>query len=125
MAIPSTAVKAEQDPASVARLIVDVASDKQATDILMLDIREVASYADYLVIMSAGSVRQMASLAGDLHQTVKKDKLPLHHWEGSADSGWLLLDCIDVVVHVFSEEQRAFYQLEQVWSRAKMVVRVQ
>ena len=109
----------------MARRIVDVASDKQATDILLLDIREVASYADYLVIMSTGNVRQMASLAGDLHRTVKNDKLPLHHWEGSADAGWLLLDCTDVVVHVFSEEQRAYYQLEQVWRRAKTVVRIQ
>ena len=104
---------------------MDLASDKQAADILLLDIREVASFADYMVIMSAGSVRQMKALADDLLGTIKQAGVHLHHQEGSADSGWLLLDYADVVVHIFAPEQRGFYQLEQVWHRAKTVVRIQ
>ena len=104
---------------------MDLASDKQAADILLLDIREVASFADYMDIMSAGSVRQMKALADDMLGTVKQAGVRLHHQEGSADSGWLLLDYADVVVHILAPEQRGFYQLEQVWHRAKTVVRIQ
>ena len=94
-------------------------------DILLLDVRAVTSFADYLVIMSAGNTRQMNTLADELLTNAKQEGTPLHHQEGTADSGWMLLDYADVVVHIFSEAQREFYQLEQVWQRARPVVRIQ
>jgi ribosome-associated protein len=104
---------------------VDVGSDRQATDIVLLDISEVSGFADYMVIMSAGSARQLNALASELDDSIGKAGLRLHHKEGTSDSGWLLLDFGDLVVHVFSETQRAYYNLEDVWSEAKQLVRVQ
>ena len=108
-----------------ARIAVDVGSDRQATDILLLDVRKVSGFADYMVIMSAGSVRQLNALASELDDSISKAGLRLHHMEGTGDSGWLLLDFGDLVVHVFSEDQRAYYSLEEVWSAAKQLVRIQ
>lgn len=108
-----------------ARHVIDVASDRQATDIVLLDVRGVSGFADYMVIMSASSARQVRALADELEDQVRKAKWPVHHREGTPDSGWILLDFGDLVVHVFSETQREFYRLEQVWKTAKELVRLQ
>ena len=113
------------EPSAIARRILDVVSSKLASDILLLDIREVASFADYVVIMSADTFRLMDTLAEEIILSMKQESVGLHHLEGTADSGWLLLDYSDVIVHIFSPEQRAFYRLEQVWRRARQVVRIQ
>ena len=113
------------DPSAVARRVVDTASERQASDILLLDVREVTTIADYLVILTAGSARQLGSLGEELAMELKHQGVPLHHREGTVDSGWVLLDYADVIVHLFSEEQREHYQLEQVWQHAKHVVRIQ
>ena len=111
---------------SLARRIVDLASDKQASDILLLDIRGVSLIADYFVICSAGSERQTAAILKDLSERLLEEfgRKPLHT-EGAADSGWVLLDYGDVIVHVFSASQRTFYNLEQLWSAATPIVRLQ
>lgn len=108
-----------------AHLAIDVASDRQATDILLLDVTELTAFADYMVIMTGGSVRQLNALASELEEKLSKAGLRLHHREGTADSGWLLLDFADIVIHIFSEEQRDYYQLEDVWKTARQVVRLQ
>jgi ribosome-associated protein len=108
-----------------ARLAIDVASDRQATDILLLDVRDVTVFADFMVIMTGGSVRQLNALASELDDKLSKAGLKLHHREGTAESGWVLLDFLDVVVHIFSEEQRDYYKLDQVWKAAREVVRLQ
>ena len=102
-----------------------MASEKQAADILLLDVREVASFADYFVIMSAESRRQMDALAEDLAREMKRAGASLHHKEGTANSGWVLLDFGDVILHLFATETREFYQLEQLWAKARTVVRLQ
>ena len=112
-------------PVEVARRIVDTASDKQASDILLLDVHEVASFADYLVIMSASSARQMVMLTEELVMALKQSGVRPHHLEGTTDSGWMLLDYFDVMVHIFSPEQRSFYGLEKVWRRGRPVVKIQ
>ncbi|MFH1140314.1 MAG: ribosome silencing factor [Chloroflexota bacterium] len=108
-----------------ARKAVDVASEKQATDILLLDIRKVTTFADFFVIMTAESRRQMDVLSQDMEQVLKGSGAALHHREGTPDSGWLLLDFGDVIVHLFAPEERAFYQLEELWSKGQQVVRIQ
>ncbi len=108
-----------------ARLAVDVASDRQATDIVLLDIAAVSGFADYMVIMSVSSTRQLSAVASELEDAIEKAGLRIHHREGTGESGWVLLDFGDVVLHVFSEKQRDFYKLEQVWKTAKQVVRIQ
>ena len=105
--------------------MVDVADDKQAADIVLLDIREVSSFTDYFVIMSAGSRRQMDALSQDMQSELKQAGASLHHREGGLESGWLLLDFGDVIVHVFAPEVRDHYQLEELWARGKQLVRIQ
>lgn len=113
------------DALEAARAAVEVASDYQATDIVLLDVRGVTSFADYLVIMSADNPRQLQTLSEELDYALDHNGWPLHHREGTIASGWVLLDFTEVVVHIFSEEQRAFYRLEQLWSAGRQVVRIQ
>ncbi len=108
----------------VARTVVEVASDKLAEDIVMLDIRSLTTLADYFVIMSAGSSRQIEALQEELVQALKDRGVRPHHLEGRPDSGWMLLDFSDVIVHIFNQERRDYYKLEQLWSQAAEVVRV-
>ena len=122
---PKRAALAPEEVAAAARRAVDVASDKMASDILLLDVREVASFADYMIIMSALTPRQTDALAEDLTTAAKASGLSLHHREGTANSGWLLLDFADVIVHIFDEEQRDHYRLDQLWKAARTVVRMQ
>jgi ribosome-associated protein len=117
-----------QEALSLARRIVDLASDKQASDIVLLDIRGVSLIADYFVVCTAGSERQTSAILKDLSEKLVEEfpsyRKPLHT-EGKGDSGWVLLDYGDVIVHIFSPSQRAFYNLEQLWSAATPVVRLQ
>ncbi len=112
------------EPLEVAQFIVDVASDKLAEDIVLLDLRGLAPFADYFVIMSAESSRQIEALEEDLIQTLKESGILRHRREGTPASGWVLLDFSNVIVHVFSPEEREFYDLERLWQRAPQVVRV-
>jgi len=110
----------------LARRIVELASDKQASDIVLLDIRGISPIADYFVICSAGSERQTSAIQRDLREKLLEEfgRKPLNS-EGATDSGWLLLDYGDVIVHVFSPEQREFYKLEELWEAATPIVRIQ
>ena len=107
----------------MAQLVVDVASDKLASDIVMLDVRRVASFADYFVIMSADSSRQIQALEEDITRALKEENVRQYHREGIPSSGWILLDFSNVIVHIFGPEERSFYDLERLWSQAPQVVR--
>jgi ribosome-associated protein len=93
---------------------------------VLLDIRGVSLIADYFVICTVGSERQASAIFKDLSETLLEEfgRKPLH-MEGKPDSGWVLLDFGDVIVHVFSPSQRTFYNLEQLWAAATPVVRLQ
>jgi len=109
----------------IARKAVEIASDKQAADILLLDVRKVCSFADFFVICSGESGRQIKTIYSEIEHVLKKEGiLPLHH-EGTIDSGWLLLDFGNVIVHVFATLEREYYQLDGLWEKATPVVRIQ
>ena len=108
-----------------ARLAVDLASEKLANDIVLLDVNNVSGFADYFVIMTADSSRQMDTLSEDMKTTIEGAGLKLHHREGSAESGWILLDFGDVIIDLFGQDVREFYGLENVWSHAVEVLRIQ
>jgi ribosome-associated protein len=112
-------------PVDVARLVVDAASDKLATDIVMLDLRGISDFADFFVIMTAESARQMGSLAEDLEDALELAGVRRHHREGTPAGGWMLLDFGDVIAHLFTPEKREFYLLEEAWSQATETVRIQ
>ena len=105
--------------------MVEAASDKQASDIMLLDVREICSFADYFVICSGESERQIKTIYDEVEHVLKKEGLLPHHREGTLDSGWLLFDFGDVVVHIFAPFEREYYQLDKLWSQALPVVRIQ
>ena len=125
MKIPNMEKKQRLETIECARKAVDVASEKQATDILLMDIRQVTTFADFFVIMTAESRRQMEALSEDMEEVLKVSGVALHHREGTTDSGWLLLDFGDVIVHLFAPEERGFYKLEDLWSTGHQVLRIQ
>jgi ribosome-associated protein len=106
-----------------ARLAVEVASDKLASDIVLLDAHDICGYTDYFVIVSGESSRQLEAIADQIVQSLKKDTAPLHR-EGNAASGWILLDYGDIIVHIFSATERGYYKLDEMWSAARPVVRM-
>ena len=108
-----------------ARLAVSVASEKQATDIVMLDMRGPLSFTDYFVILSAESRRQMQGLLEDIDEALNEAGVALHHREGTTDGGWVLLDYGDLVVHVFGPEEREYYHLERLWAQAIVMFKIQ
>lgn len=93
---------------------------------MLLDIRQISLVADYFVVCSAASERQITAIVRDVVDDLREDPAirPLRT-EGRTGSGWILLDYGDVVLHVFGEEQRQFYRLEELWSGAVPLVRVQ
>jgi len=109
----------------VARLAVEAASDKQADNIVMLDTKQVCSFADYFVICSGDSPRQIEAIRQEIRDKLKRDDIIPFHIEGGADSGWILLDLGDVVVHIFSPSQRDYYRLDDLWHEATAVIRIQ
>ncbi len=113
------------EPIECARRAVELAADKQATDVLLLDVRALVNFADYMVLMSAESARQVDALAQGLRRGLREEGVPLHHQEGTPASGWMLLDFADVIVHVFALEQREYYRLEELWSAGRPLVRIQ
>lgn len=91
----------------------------------MLDIGQVSSFADYFVIATATSARHLSALIQTLDEDLDGRFPRPRRTEGTADSGWVLIDFGDVIVHLFAPEERAFYDLEGLWSRSARVVRFQ
>lgn len=110
----------------LARSLVDGLEDKKADDILLLDLEGVCSFADYFIVATGASERTIEALADDVVQHVKRKKPHKPPAvEGSAASGWVLIDCGDVLVHLFSAAQRRYYRLEELWKAGKVVVHLQ
>ena len=109
----------------MARRAVEAASDKQASDIVLLDTRAVCSFADYFVICAGDTERQIRAIYDEIAHSLKREGVLPHHHEGTVDSGWLLLDYGDVIVHIFGALEREYYQLDKLWNEAKPVLRIQ
>ncbi|MEZ4771367.1 MAG: ribosome silencing factor [Caldilineales bacterium] len=110
----------------LAHKIVDLVEEKQASDITLLDLRQVSVLADYFVICTSESERQTAAIVESVAMDLKRGGLlPLSPVEGGKGAGWTLLDFADVVVHVFDPPTRQFYSLEQLWKDAPVVLKIQ
>ena len=104
---------------AIALAATEAARDKQATDVVVLDVAELLAITDYFVICSASSDRQIKTVIQAVEDRVRHDlDLRPVRREGEADAGWWLLDYVDVVVHVFGDEERAYYDLERLWRDA-------
>jgi len=120
-----TEVGGHLEGTTLARRIVDLLADRQAEDILLLDIRKVTLFADYFVIASAQTVRQMQAICDAIDSELAKDAITPYGREGTPASGWMLLDLGDVIVHIFGPDERHFYDLEGLYRQATPVVRIQ
>ena len=100
---------------ALAKKIMTILEEKKATDILALDISEISTLADYFILASAENSRQFDALEDAVEEGVRLEV----NKEGESSSGWILMDYRDVVVHLFTKEQREFYDLEKIWSDAK------
>lgn len=114
------------DSLEVARHIVNVVEDKKAENIILLDLRPDAIIADFFVICNGNSDRQIKALADNVRESIKErfGKLPFSV-EGTAESGWMLMDYGDVIVHLFLAEKRLYYNLEGLWRSANVLISIQ
>jgi len=109
----------------LAHKIIEVLEDKKGENILLLDIKDVASFTDYFVICNGTSDRMLEALAKGVLEVTKKDYKKRGRIDGKAQEGWLVMDYGDVVVHLFAPEMREFYDLEELWSDGKVLLKVQ
>jgi ribosome-associated protein len=106
-------------PDQLADAIAEQAADKKAADIVVLDLRGVLGYTDFFVVASGGTDRQVKAIHDRIHENMKREHglLP-RRVEGVTEARWILMDYLDVIVHIFTPEAREFYRLEQLWGEA-------
>jgi ribosome-associated protein len=106
-------------PEETATAIAEYAADRKALDIVQLDLREILGYTDYFVICTGRTDRQTKAIHDAIHAGMKSEHglLP-RRVEGVSEARWILMDYLDVVVHVFTPDTREYYRLEQLWGEA-------
>ncbi|GAB4496747.1 MAG: ribosome silencing factor [Anaerolineales bacterium] len=104
---------------------MDILEDKKAEDIVLLDVRVIASFTDFFIICSGGSDRTVQALADVVQEKARELANRRGRVEGQPRDGWVLVDFGDLIVHVFSPDQRAFYRIEELWHEGKTLLRVQ
>ncbi|MEA4988717.1 MAG: bis(5'-nucleosyl)-tetraphosphatase (symmetrical) YqeK [Anaerovorax sp.] len=109
------------DNKEIALSAAAVLDQKKAIDIVVMNIKEKSSFADFFVIASANSERQLSTLADEVEDQFAKDGILVKHIEGKGNSGWILMDFGDVIVNLFSLEQRERYNIEKVWGDCEIV----
>jgi ribosome-associated protein len=108
-----------------ALLLADIISDTPAQDTVVLDIHELSPFADYFVITAGENERQLRAINRIVVEKMSEAGIRPHRIEGAAASGWIVLDFGDVLVHIFSEELRDFYRLEDLWAEAPTLLAIQ
>lgn len=109
----------------LARELVNAIADKKGSDIILLDVRSVSLLADYFIICSGDTERQVKAIFDNILESAQNSGLKPLQIEGAPASGWMLLDYGTIIVHVFLPAQRDYYRLEDLWSDASLVVRIQ
>src|SRR3981081_1396276 len=112
--------KPSRIPSEIQRAIA-AAEDKKAADVLLLDLRKAAGFADYFLICSGGNPRQTRAIADAVMAALATDDAKPAHVAGYERSEWILLDYFDFIVHIFAPETRMFYSLERLWGNAERV----
>jgi ribosome-associated protein len=107
------------DSETLARRIAEIADDKQATDVVAIDVRGLVGYTDFLLIATARNERQAKAIHDELQRALKEEGLSAARVEGVQEAQWILLDYLDCVVHVFTPETRERYRLEQLWGEGR------
>jgi ribosome-associated protein len=103
------------------KIAVKESEDLKAEDILILDVKNVTTVADYFVILTGGTRRQLRAIANRIVKATREAKYRIHHVEGYEQGHWILIDLNSVIVHVFDRPTREYYELERLWSDAPVV----
>jgi len=101
------------------KIALEAVDDKKASDLVVLDISGIASFADYFLLCSGDSSRQIHAIADEVEEKLRTHGLRPTHIEGYRNAEWVLMDYIDLVVHIFSKRARAYYDLERLWRDGK------
>jgi ribosome-associated protein len=115
----------DRPPLELARRVVELAEDKKAADIVILELTPLTTLADYFVICSGGSERQLDAIADGIVSSLRDERTRPIGREGTAASHWVLLDYGSVIVHIFTPPERDYYGLEKHWAQARTILRVQ
>ena len=124
---PQPNVRATPQPAAAEQLdervfaALHAAGEKKALEPVVLDLREIASFTDYFVIVSGANERQVQAISDEIYESLKKSGHAAARVEGYKTAEWILLDYGDFVVHVFEQKARKFYDLERLWRESKRV----
>ena len=125
---PETAISAEapslRSSARLAHAVADLAIDKKARDLIVIDVASITSIADYIVILSGTSTRQILSIAQDIEAYAKKQGFQIISVEGLDTGRWVLIDFGDVIIHLMQDDVRAYYDLDGFWGDGEIVRRV-
>ena len=109
----------------ITHTIINSLEEKKGEDILLLDIQKISSFTDYFVICTGTSDRMLDALAEAVTEAIRKKHQKKGRVEGSPQEGWTVIDYGDVVVHLFSPDQRDYYRLEELWNQGKVLLHVQ
>jgi ribosome-associated protein len=119
---PTRDASRQLSPEEMVAAIVELAADRKALDIVSLDLRGMIGYADYFVICTGRTDRQTRAIHDAIHEGMKARGILPRRVEGVTEARWILLDYLDVVVHVFTPDTREYYRLEQLWGEAPSLV---
>ena len=107
------------EPQELARVVAELAADKKAIDLVELDLRGILGYTDFFVVCAGNTDRQTKAIHDGILEGMKKEHgMTPRRVEGLPEARWILMDYLDVVVHVFTPEAREYYRLEQLWGEA-------
>jgi len=105
----------------ILEIIARAAEEKKANDIKILDISRVSSFTDFLLICSGESTQQIRAIEKEIDKQLRSNRIKGFRWEGFIQSGWLTLDLGNIVVHVMGEEERRYYNLEELWEKDAII----
>ncbi|GIS69001.1 MAG: ribosomal silencing factor RsfS [Chloroflexota bacterium] len=115
----------DRDLEELARFAAEIVSDSFASDILLLNISNKSAFTHFMIILTVDSSRQMSAVAEDLEIEMKSKGINKFRKEGAANSGWVVVDFGDIVVHLFGKDEREYYALDDIWSGAQQLLRIQ
>lgn len=111
----------EQDAPPTWLIAARAAESRKALDVRVLDLREITSFADFFLVCSGSNQRQIQAVSDGVGEEMKKHGETPVSWEGYSNAEWVLMDYGDLIVHIFSEKSRTYYDLERLWRHAKNV----
>jgi ribosome-associated protein len=109
----------------LAHTIVEALEEKKAENIILLDLKGIVSFTDFFIICTASSSRMLNALADGVVEKTRLSHKKKGRIEGTPDAGWMIVDYGDIVVHLFDDELRNYYNLEELWDEGKVLLRIQ